>query len=836
MAGNTTNFSILSVEETLRRLHVDDSQYGLSDEIVKSLQKRFGPNSVKFRDPWRLLHTIIEPFANWFVLILAIAAFISFWIGKSIEGIVVIVILLINAAIYYAQNYSTNRVLKSLERAQQNTSRVRRNGKLVVIPTQQIVPGDIILIREGVKIPADGRIVSSSDLLVDESVLTGESEHQHKNMTTLNREQPIYDQKNMVFSGTIVSSGLAEFVVTATGGNTEFGRIAKLSRKAEQKSPLQHKIDQLIKQLIIFVSITAIGTFILQLYRGTGVIESIRFILSLSVSAIPEGLPIAVVIIMVFGVRNMAKQKAIIRNMNAVETLGQVTLIATDKTGTITNNKLHLEYTWVPGKKTNIDTVAVKSAEPTGDDELDKLILSSFEYKNTAEEPIKIIAFNQSLRVSGAVWKQGSSFTTYIKGAPEAIIEACRLSKAQINAIHTKLKEISASGFRVLGLAAKKVNIGKISSQKLKHFSFAGLIVLGDSLRPEVKQAVEDAHNAGVDVILLTGDHRETAAFFAYKTGISNKQYAIEGLNLAGLDHSEIRHLLTSTKALGRVLPEHKYMILEALQRTHITAMTGDGINDVPALRRANVGIAVGSGTDAAKEAADMIIVDNNFATIVRAIGQGRAIVSNVRKMLTYVLATNLGEIFTIIGALVINVPLPFTALQILWINVVTDSFTMIPIGLEKPEKDLLKQQPGHPSAPLIEKSRKTRMITMAFVMAITTLGIYYFSLPSGEDSAKALAFITLVVAQWANAINSRSDNNSFVKGITRPNWWLVGGLSIALILQVVIMFTPLSVYLNTMALSPMQIVISGMVFIFILIVGDLLKKLIPIKQQQAVS
>lgn len=826
MAHFKHDFSLLSVKKSLGLIPNSNIDTGLTSQQAQELLSEHGLNQVKLKNPWHWLKTLLEPFASWFVLILLIAAVISFWIGKSLEGIVVMMILLINASIYYIQNYSTNRILKALEKQQQPYTEVVRDGREVNLPVDQLVLGDIVNVHEGMKIPADGRLIEAEDLTTDESMLTGESEKQAKNIRPLKTSSPIYNQTNMVFMGTTVSAGIGRFIVVATGGDTEFGRIARLSKKTKSKSPLQQKIDRLTKQLIVFVGLVAIGTLILKLYRGSDFLESLRFVLSLSVSAIPEGLPIAVVIVMVVGVKAMARQRAVVRNLNAIETLGQVTMIATDKTGTITENQLKLTDTWVPGKNTNFGLVASRAVLTRQKDEIDLAIAEKYKPEGS---PVKIIPFQQDLRLSGAVWKKDKQYITYIKGAPEIIISACKLARVQASTLHKQIHKFSSQGLRVIAVAAKLGNT-KLTKNNLTGFSFAGLLVLGDTIRPDVRSAVEQAHLAGIDVILLTGDHVQTAAYFAKEATITNDQHAIDGSELASLDHSEIRHVLDKEKAVGRVLPEYKYLILEALQRTHITAMTGDGINDVPALRRANVGIAVGTATDAAKEASDMIITDSNFATIVRAINYGRAIVVNVQKMLTYVLATNLGEIFTIVGALILNIPLPITALQILWINVVTDSFTMIPIGMEKPEGDLIKQAPRHPNSPIIENSRKLRMVAMAVVMSALTLGVYYWGLLVDQSSAGSLAFMMLVAAQWANAINVRSDNRSFIKSLYRPNWWLVGGISIGLLLQYIVMFTPVAKYLNTQALSLEQLLVVLTGFIVILIAGDILKKIIKIK------
>lgn len=833
MTPNRLDYSQQTVEQALESMQVDSLQIGLEDSAVEQRARKYGKNEVVIRNPWQWLKTLVEPFASWFVLILFISAIISVAIGKIIESVVILAILMVNAIIYYVQNISANRVMKSLQKQGELSCFTRRNGKITRVLTSELVPGDVVILKEGVKIPADGRLVVSNNLHIDESILTGESEQQHKYTDALEKKLPLYNQTNMAFKGTFVSEGDGEMVITAIGMETEFGRIAKLSQKHKTKSPLQNKIDNLTRKLILIVFVIAGCTFALKIYRGHDPFEALRFVLSLIVSAIPEGLPIAVVIVLVFGVKNMAKKNALVRNLSAVETLGQVTLIATDKTGTITKNKLHIAQTWSPSAKTDLVAATFKSSthDEGKSDEIDDIIYSEYLDKSKTIGKLEHrLPFVQNMRMSGAVWKYKNVYTTYIKGSAEAVLDICDLSLNARKTIDKQIATMASEGMRVLGIAAKNENIQDLKKAKLKGYSFGGLVAFGDELRPRVVEAVKTAHNAGIDVILLTGDHKEAAGYFANISGISNNRQAELGVAIAESDNTQIRRLIKTHKVFGRVLPEHKFKILDALHRTHITSMTGDGINDVPALRMANVGVAVGSGNDAAKEASDMVVLDNNFATIVDAVSQGRAIVRNVKKMLTYVLATNLGEIFTIVGALIFALPLPITALQILWINFVTDSFTMIPLGFEKAERNLMNEPPASPSSPIIGRKRFQRIIVMASVMAVTTLVVYYLSLPSGTSSAQAIAFASLVVAQWANSINSRSDNQSFIEGFKRTNWLLFGGISMAFILQVVVMYTGFAKYLNTQPLNSNQIIVVVGVFILILVTGDILKRLIPIR------
>jgi len=833
MNKSSNAYYLVAVDEAIRSL-ASDKTNGLSQEEAKKRLKIYGENTISVKEKWHLLKLLIQPFASWFVVVLLVSAGLSLYLNKYIESVVILVILFINAMIFYIQNYTASRLTKSLQKQNEETCMVKRGAKLEEIQVSMVVPGDIIVLKEGSKVPADARIIEDNFFNTDESALTGESEKQAKSSKRLNQKKEIYDQTNMVFKGTFASSGDAEAVVVQTGMNTEFGSIAKLAKNRSPKSELQRKIDSLTKKLILAVLLIAAITLFLKLFRGDSLVESIRFVLSLTVSAIPEGLPIAVVIVMVFGVKTMAKQNALVRNLSALETLGQVSLIATDKTGTITKNEFEVSGFWSPSERTNLGSVAYKSTiikEGKGD-ELDKIIQKEFLGDIDASSEFKRhLPFSQKLRMSGAIWDNKNIATTYIKGSVETVLAITNLTKEKKDIVLKKAQQFSKRGMRVIAFAAKNTALESLDSKKLKGFSFAGIIALGDQIRPGVIESVRSAHNAGIDIILLTGDHYETAGFFGKLSGISKTSKAFAGEVLEKLSLEKIRELIKSHKAFGRVLPEHKYKILESVEKYEITAMTGDGINDVPALRKANVGLAVGSGADAAKETADIIIMDNDFSTIVKAIRQGRAALVNIKKMLTYVLATNLGEIFTIVGALIIGLPLPITALQILWINVVTDSFTMIPIGLEKPEKDLLDAKPQKPNSPLIQKPRLIRMLLMAIMMAVLTLLAYATALPYSEGIAKAVAFASLVVVQWANALNARSDNLSVFRMFVTPNWFLYFGILSGLLLQVVIMATPLSIYLNTQSIGLGQLITVSAVFVAMLVIGDLIKKLVPIKE-----
>ncbi|MDP4038484.1 MAG: cation-transporting P-type ATPase [bacterium] len=824
------DFYRYKTEEVLKQLKT--TPRGLDNHEVQERLLRYGKNKIVVRHPGELLSKLLEPFKSLFIIILLIATGISILTREFLDAAVIAVIIMVNAVIYYTQRFSADRILATLERTDVSFVSVLREGKLHKVSSEDITIGDIIQLYEGMKIPADGRIIYHRNLSVDESALTGESRPVAKQARSLKSKHPIYEQTNMVFRGTIVQSGSGTMAVALTGNQTEFGRLARLSRKAELTSPLQNKINKLTSRLVIFVSFVMALALILSLWRQASLAEALRFVLSLMVSAIPEGLPVAVTVVMIFGIHAMAKRKALVRNLTAIETLGQTTLIATDKTGTITQNKLHIAQTWTPTKIDILQSAARSQAAQEGasTNEIEVLLARDLGHNKLNGRLLNQLDFVQKLRVSGSVWQIGANTWTYIKGAPEEIISFSVPDDTVRSQTQHILHQLSHEGLRVLAIARKKKGLKKLRAKELSGFELCGLIAFGDRLRSNVKTAVETAHNAGIQVILLTGDHVATAGYFGKESGISPNLLALEGSHIASLDHAQIRHIINHTKVFGRVLPEHKYRFLEALERSHVTAMTGDGVNDVPALVKADVGVAVGAGTDAAKQAADIILLDNNFAAIVEAIRYGRGIVTNIRKMVSYLFATSLAEILTVLSALVVGLPLPVTALQILWINLVTDGVTVIPLGLEPMEKDLMQTKPQSKTAPLLSRQHIIRIILVATIMAALTMTIYLVNLTADQTYAKTMAFATLVVVQWANAINSRSEKRSFLEGLKRPNWTLVAGLTIAIILQILVLFGPLRTIFNVELLRPDSLLVLGGAFLVVLIAGDIIKKLIPIK------
>ncbi len=773
---------------------------GLSCAAVQAAKKKYGSNQIKFKNkPW--WKVVIEPFVDIFVLILLAAVIISLFAGEYVDGIIVGIVIVVNAVIYWIQRYSTERVLRALKKHTQQEVEVKRQNKTLKILADDLVPGDIVFIGEGQKIAADIRILEFESLAVDESSLTGENVPVHKHSSHIELDQPIYKQQNMLFQGTFAISGNATGIVVAIGNDTEFGRLAAMS-KPDELSPMQKKINKLVSLIIKIVAGSSTVVFILSLLRGSEPNEALRFMLTMTVSAVPEGLPIALTVILVIGMKRMASKKALVRNMHAVENMGLISVIATDKTGTLTENKLQVQEIWAPDKSSHdiLKLHVYLSADIHEDQEShDPLDIVMAEYSGIIHKPaghkfVHQFSFVQSIRMSGVLWKSSSGYELNVKGSPEHLLVRCDLSKAERSKAESEMHSLASKGYRVIGIASSKISspVEKLEDYKSK-FRFQGFIAVADPLRKAAIQAINEAQQAGIEVKMITGDHFETAFHIGKQLGLANHQSEVFNSEEFAHKTSLPAAIVNKHTIFARILPEDKLLILNKLKKSQISAMTGDGVNDVPALAAANIGVAMGSGSDIAKEAGDIVLLDDNFATIIKAVREGRVIYSNIRKMLFYEFSTTIGEVMTIIGALIIGLPTPVLAIQILWINLVTGTTMVLPLGLDTAEDDVMKYPPRKMNAPLLDKIIVSRLVFVGITIAVVMLVIFSMLVKKHPVIyAQAIAFTMLVFGQWANSLTSRSERTSaFVRNL-KPNYLLLLGFIISLVLQELVLFGPL--------------------------------------------
>lgn len=825
-----------TTSETLKELR--SSTKGLAISEAEERLRSYGQNIIRVKgEPlWRKL---IEPFANVFMFVLFLAASISVIHGEMLDASIVGFIMVANATIYYIQRFSTERILRSLQKHSAQAVETLRDGKSVSLDSSNLVPGDIIMLGEGEKIPADARILSASGLRTDESQLTGESEPISKQTATIKGQKEVYERTNMLFQGSFVVSGETTAVVVATGNDTEFGQLAALTGGRDVASPVQVKIDKLISQIIAVVAAMAVVAFVLSIWRGMELAESLRFVLALSVSAVPESLPVAISVILVLGMRRMAAKKALVRNMRAIETVGVITTIATDKTGTLTKNKLTVQDIWQPkGTSDDLPSLLIKSVNQQSHNTHDPLDIALGDFAKQkhvtppANKPLASFPFNQSVAMSGNLWHHGDLYNLIVKGAPEHVIARSDLTEGEREQAEAALHQLTVQGYRVIAIAHMqlKAEIKKLEDMPAKkRLEFAGFVAVADILRPEAKKAIEDAIKAGVTVRMITGDHFETAYHIGRQLGmVERRDQVFDSRRIAMMSDEELERAIDSIRVFSRVIPEHKYRILALLKKHNITAMTGDGVNDVPALANAHVGVAMGSGASIAKDAGDIILLDDNFKSIVDAMREGRAIFANVRRMLFYLLATNTGEVLTTLAALVIGMPVPFAPVQILWVNLVTDTALVIPLGLEPGEKTHMTDKPKRPDAPILGKYLISRMILIALAMAGLTMTLYIlFSNWHGNDYGRTIAFNALVVMQWASALSARSDTESLFVRARVFNGKLLAGLSIAIILQLLVLFGPLGAVLHVSPVATSDLIVTSIIAFVALLVLTEIHKLI---------
>jgi P-type Ca2+ transporter type 2C len=800
----------LSVEEVLAELKT--THRGLSQDQAQKRLIGGGYNRIRIKAT-PLWKKIAEPFLSVFMLILIIAVVISAISHELIDGLIIGSIILITAIIYYVQRFSTERVLRALERHSQQQVGVYRDNKIIRVNSENIVPGDIVLLAEGEKVPADMRIITSNNVRVDEALLTGESLPVEKHAAMIASKKEIYRQANMLFQGSYVVAGSLSGVVVATGNATEFGQLAALAKGNGLHSPVKRKIDKLISQIVIAVASISFLVFLLSFYRGMTAAESLRLVLTFSVSAIPESLPVAISVVLVLGMRRLAQYKALVRNMSAIENIGIITTIATDKTGTLTKNQLRVQDVWSLRDENDLQQIAaslslvINQNDGVMNDPLDTAF-QLFAHSYGAIKPKtgytleKNLPFDLQQAKSGNIYRVGKTYEVYLKGSPEKIVAMCRLSQLQQKKISKQIHSLTGSGYRVIAVcrnAGQKTVALELKDLPSHGFEFICLVAVADELREESKPSIFEMQGAGVSVRMITGDHFETAFAIGKKLGlVEHRGQVYDCSSIQTVSKQELRSIVAKTKVFSRVLPEYKYKILGVLKETEIAAMTGDGVNDVPALSNAHIGIAMGSGSQIAKEAGDIVLLDDNFRSIAVALREGRVIYDNIRRMLYYLLSTNLGEVLTTVAALVVGMPLPLLPVQILWTNLGTDTAMVIPLGLEPAENDVMKRKPRSPRAPIISKLVLSRMLLVAVTMAIVALTAFYFALQQhSETYARTIVFSALVAMQLTNAVNARSMWSSVIYRIKVVNKTVVYGLIAALGLYYLAVFGPMATYLQ---------------------------------------
>jgi Ca2+-transporting ATPase len=880
-------------QEILETLKVD-ARKGLDEDDILARKERYGSNELidrGMKSPWKI---ILEQLTGLMIIILIIAAAISFLLHETTDAIAILVIVVLNAVLGFSQEYRAEKAMAALKKLSVPKVKVRRNGKVTEISAQQLVPGDIVLIEAGNSIPADGSLIQASNLRIQEAVLTGESEAVEKSTKAVQADKPaLGDQHNRLFMGTIATYGRGEMVVTEIGMQTELGKIAEMIQTVGSEStPLQRRLDQLGKGLAIASLVIVAVVFGLGLLRGEEIRLMFMTAISMAVAAIPEGLPAVVTIALALGAQRMLKRQSLIRKLPAVETLGSVDTICSDKTGTLTQNRMTVTVLDVAGSSLDLSeemdsfsaTVKKSAKAPLplensaialmllggslcndavleekendefaaiGDPTEGALVVAAAQadlWKSQLDEQFPRIGelpFDSERKRMTTVHKVQkenlpAALRKVFEDHPETVkLEAVAFTKGSVDgmldcanrvwvrgtveAMNDEWREritksnndMAQNGMRVLGIGFREHQLTQDEEQQPveKDLIFIGMVAMIDPARPEVKAAVKTATEAGIRPIMITGDHPLTALYIARELGITNGGKVMTGQELADMDQAALKDAIKETSVFARVSPEHKLRIVEALQsENHIVAMTGDGVNDAPALKKADIGVAMGiTGTDVSKEAADMVLLDDNFATIVAAVEEGRRIYDNIRKFIKYTLTSNAGEIWVMLLGPLMGLGLPLLPLQILWVNLVTDGLPGLALTVEPVERNVMKRKPYHPDENIFGRGLGRDIIWIGLLMGLVSLGVGYWGIHYGTSGEwQTMVFTTLTLAQMGNAFATRSEKDSIFRQGLFSNKAMFGAVALTFVLQMAVVYLPpLQAVFKTEALHFTELIVS---------------------------
>jgi len=830
------------IEEVLKDYNLN-KDIGLTNEQVLTLREQYGENKLKTKGRKSILSMIIKELTQFLNILLIIAAVISMIAsGHITDGLFIITIVILNISLAVFQERKAGNAVEALKSMSAPGAKVLRDSELDAIDSKDLVPGDIVIIEAGDYIPSDIRLIESINLKVDESALTGESVPVEKDSSVLLGDATsIGDRINMGYMSTIVTYGRGVGVVVSTGMNTEIGNIATLLNEVvDEMTPLQKKIDKLGKLLGMISIAVVIVIFIVGLLYNFDVLDLFLISVSLAVAAIPEGLPTVITVVLAIGMKKMANKNAIVKELSAVETLGSTTVISSDKTGTLTQNKMVVTrifdndkiievtgsgYTFdgeIKGDNKNISRLleigalcndsSISGETLIGDPtELALVTLAAKKqmmqkalkekYKRIDEYP-----FDSDRKLMSTVHNIDNTKYLYTKGAPDQLLKQCKyyLLKGEVKEINNKFiktvelanQGMARSALRVLGFAYKELDKYTDITKEENNLIFTGLVGIIDPPREEVKESIRVCHKAGMRVVMITGDHKITATAIGNELGILEKgDKALSGEEIDKLSYPEFLDLVRITNVFARVSPNHKVMIVKALQETgEITSMTGDGVNDAPALKQANIGVAMGiTGTDVSKEAADMILMDDNFITIVDAVEEGRVIYSNIRKFVGYLVSCNVGEVLLIFIAMVLGWGSPLLPIQILWINLVTDSFPAFALGLEKKEKGIMDRDPIDPKASIVDKRMGIAIGFQSVFLAAAVLISYWIgrNIVGGDFVGETFAFITIITGELLRTYSARSETTTIFKMNLFENKWINYSVLTGVALLLIVLFVP---------------------------------------------
>ena len=876
------SFFSLSPADTARELQVDVSS-GLTKEEAEKRIEKYGPNRLEGGKEKSLIQMILEQLKDFLVIILMIAAVISIFLGEALEGVIILAIVVLNTFLGVYQENKASNALKALKEMASPHAKVLRGGQIVEVPSSDVVPGDIAILEAGDYVPADLRLIESVNLKIDEAALTGESVPVEKDASAvLAEDASLGDRINCGYMGTVITYGRGRGVITGTGMQTQMGNIAgMLNDTPDESTPLQKKLDSLGKVLGIVCLAICVVIFLLGLLHGMELFDIFMTSVSLAVAAIPEGLTVVVTVVLAMGMQKMVKCNAIIKRLSAVETLGSTTVICSDKTGTLTQNKMTIQKLYDASGHYNVSGTGY-SPEGEITDEAgnvpatypDRLIEGALLCNDATYDPdkqtivgdpteaamvvlaykhgmkkaeweskyprVQEIPFDSDRKLMSTFHKIGDSITMYTKGAPDELLRRCTrieengavnpLTDAKREEILGVNQEMAQSALRVIGVAYRTMNAADPSPEAENDLIFVGLVGMIDPPREEAKAAIDVCKTAGIQVKMITGDHKITASAIGAQLGIQTDRM-VEGREISEMSDEQLRECVKTTNVFARVSPEHKVRLVDAVRANgNIAAMTGDGVNDAPSLKHADIGVAMGiTGTDVSKEAADMILTDDNFASIVRAVAEGRTIYANIRKVVGFLLSCNIGEILVIFLAMLTNLPTPLVAIQLLSINLITDAFPAFALGMEKEEPGTMNRKPRDPSEPIVDRKMTVAVLIQSIALALGTLGSFVYGLYMHDslDVARTACFLTLVLGELLRAYSARSESTSVFKMKVFENSYLNKCVLVSMLFMIASIYVPfLNPVFSTVALSFDEIIMA-LVLAFLPMLGGEAAKLI---------
>jgi len=853
----TAKWHEVSASEATRRLKVDPA-VGLSSAEAASRHAHYGPNRLKESPPRSRWLLLADQFKGVLILVLIGAAVLAAVIGDLTDAIVILIVVMVNAFLGFSQEHRAEQSLAALKKMLAPTAEVRRDGKTMTLSADELVPGDIVLLGSGDRVPADGRVIAAHSFEVDESALTGESRTVGKHVGSLEGlDVPLAERVNLFFMNTIVTRGRAEMVITATGMRTELGLLAgMLVDTVDSPTPLQVQLDHLGQRLALIAGIVVAFMLLAGLLRGEPWVNMVMTAIALAVAAIPEGLPAVVTVTLAIGLQRMARNQAIVKRLAAVETLGCTSVICSDKTGTLTLNQMTVRQMYTDGQSFAVsgegyDAVGEISGGDSGEPELGYL-LKPVSLCNDAQfragqiigdpmdgalltaavkggfDPVELqrqfpriaeIPFDTEHKYQATFHNDGDRVHVMVKGAPDILLDKCsavhdglgenELDAAQLERIEHANEKMAEQGLRVLAVARTIVPAGDFDPdgdlfKHIRDLLFTGLVGLMDPPRPEARDAIALCHDAGILIKMITGDQKITAAAIASELGIVGT--VVTSKELDAMSDAQLSEGIDDMGVFTRATPEQKVRIVLALKaRGHVTAMTGDGVNDAPALKTADIGVAMGlSGTDVAREAATMVLTDDNFATIVKAVKEGRTIYDNIVKFVRFQLSTNIGAILTVLVAPFLGLPLPFTPIQLLWVNIIMDGPPAMALGVDPAQPDTMSHEPRKTTERILKLRLFGKLLTYGMTMMVGTLGMLWWGLQTGTViHAQSLAFTTFVLFQIFNAFNARVAKRSTFNANFFRNRTLWVALIGVVVLQVVAMqWAPAQAIFNVESLS----------------------------------